>query len=95
MKQYLKLVQQQEERWKDQMQECDEILSHTNTGKVTREFENHSNTPPTNPPLTGPNYFTIKRFFLVTVCETGTPQTIMVKPYQAKSKSKASFTYSD
>ena len=33
MRQYMKLVQQQEERWKEQMQECDQLLSDTNTGK--------------------------------------------------------------
>lgn len=30
--QYMKLVEQQEERWKDQIAECNQILSHADTG---------------------------------------------------------------
>ena len=32
MQQYLNLVKEKEERWNEQIQECDEILSHANIG---------------------------------------------------------------
>ena len=44
MQQYLNLVKEKEDRWNEQIQECDEILSHANIGTVISIFTCFLNT---------------------------------------------------